>query len=448
MKYDVIIIGAGPAGYVAAIRAGQVGFKTALIEKKHVGGMCLNWGCVPTKAIIESGKFFRRLQKAEEFGISGIDQKKIVFDWEQATKRAGKIVNRLTKGIEYLLKKNGVDIIEGTAIINGKGSVSVNNRLIEGENIVIATGSYPIKVEGNVAAEDIVEIENLFSLKEIPTHLVLTGHGPTVAEMAQFFAFIGKKVTVLLSDDFIIHDCDRFLSEYLFKKLQSEKITFIKAQKIDSFEKGILKAAGGEIKCDLIINCNYRKAIVPDSKTELELTDDGFIKTDDNLQTSIAGIYAIGDVNGRSYLAHAASAQGIWVINHLKGIQNNLNLRLYPLNIYTSPEIAQIGHSQSELQEMGFEIKISEFPLTANAKALSEGNNEGLIRILSEPKYGQVLGVQIIAENATDLIAEASVYMQFEATVFDIAQTIHAHPTISEIFTEAGFDAFDKAIHK
>lgn len=448
MKYDVIIIGAGPAGYVAAIRAGQVGLKTALIEKKYIGGMCLNWGCVPTKSLIESGNFFHRLHKAEEFGIKGIDLKKIEFDWQLAVKRAEKIVSRLSKGIEYLLKKNGVELISGNAVINGAGSVSVNNRLLEGEYIIIATGSYPQKVEGNFDTSKLIEIEALLKQKDIPQNLLLTGHGPTVAEMAQFFNFIGKNVTVMMSHDFIIHDADPFISDYLQKKLLSEKIHFIKASKIDNFADGMVEAGGQQFRCDLIINCNYRKAIVPESSVQIEMTDDGFIKTDENLQSNIEGIYAIGDVNGRSYLAHTASAQGIWVINHIKGIKNVFNLKLYPLNIYTKPEIAQIGHSVNELKQMGYEVKINEFPLTANAKALSEGNNEGLIRILSEAQYGQVLGVQIIAENATDMIAEAAAYMQLEGTVYDIAQTIHAHPTISEIFMEAGFDAFDQAIHK
>ncbi|MBT3421844.1 MAG: FAD-dependent oxidoreductase, partial [Bacteroidetes bacterium] len=200
--------------------------------------------------------------------------------------------------------------------------------------------------------------------------------------------------------------------------------------------------------CDKVVNCNYRNGITPVTDIKLEINEDGFLQTDDNLQTNAARIYAIGDVNGKSYLAHAASAQGIWLINHLKGIKNTLNMKLYPLNIYTSPEIAQIGMSEAEIKEEGYEYKINEFPLTANGKSLTEGNSDGLLRLLSETKYGQVLGVQIIAEHATDMIAEASAYMQLEGTVYDIAQTIHAHPTVSEIFMEAGFDAVDQAIHK
>jgi len=448
MKYDLIIIGAGPAGYVAAIRAGQVGLKTALIEKKHIGGMCLNWGCVPTKAIIESGKFYHKLNQAEDFGVKGIDTDKLKFDWEQATNRANKIVGRLSKGIEYLLKKNAVDVIEGEAVINGKGSVTVANRNLECEHIIIATGSYPKAVPGNFNKDAIVEVENLFKTKDLPESIVLYGRGPSVAELSQFFSFIGKKVTLILNHDCLIHDADQYLSDYLYKKLKAQKIVIIHANEIKSFEKGVLTIGDNKIKCDKIINVSFRQAVVPVSKHELRLNADGFIETDDNLMTNIDGVYAIGDVNGRSYLAHTASAQGIWVVNLIKGIQNQLNLKLYPLNVYTSPEIAQIGYSEKELKEMGYQLKINEYPLTANAKALAEGSNEGFVRILSEEKYGQVLGVQIVAEHATDMIAEAGAYMQLEGTVYDIAQSIHAHPTISEIFMEAGFDAIDKAIHK
>ncbi|MFC2114619.1 dihydrolipoyl dehydrogenase [Bacteroidota bacterium] len=448
MAYDVIIIGSGPAGYVAAIRAGQVGLKAAIIEKKHIGGMCLNWGCIPTKALIESGKFYHRLSQAEKFGIDGIDQSKLKFNWVNAKKRAEGVVQKLTGGVEYLLKKNGVEIIIGEAKITSGYSVTVNNRNLDSKNIIIATGSYPGKVEGNYPEGLLVELDHLFELDSIPQKLVLTGHGPTVAEMAQFFTYIGKDVTILLSEDFIIHDADTYLSEFLHKKLIQDKINIIKGTQIEGYDKGFIHVSGQKTACDIIINCNYRNAILPPSEHKLVLNEKGFIQTDDALMTSVNGIYAIGDVNGKSYLAHAASAQGIWVINHLKGIKNTLNLKLYPLNIYTSPEIAQIGMSEAEIKQEGYEYKISEFPLSANGKALTEGNQEGQVRILSELKYGQVLGVQIIAEHATDMIAEASAYMQIEGTIYDIAQTIHAHPTVSEIFMEAGFDAVDKAIHK
>ena len=448
MEYDVIIIGSGPAGYVAAIRAGQVGLKTALIEKKHIGGMCLNWGCIPTKALIESGKFYHKLNQAKKFGIDGIDLQEVSFNWENAKKRANTIIKKLTGGVEYLLKKNGIEIIIGEAKITSNNSVSVNNRTIEAKNIIIATGSYPKPINANIPDDIQVQMDRLFELKEIPQNIVLTGYGPTVAEMAQFFKFSGKDVTILVNEEFIIHDADQYLSKYLERKLKEDKIKIIHVDEIGGYKNGQLLVGENKINCDKVVNCNYRNGITPVTDIKLEINEDGFLQTDDNLQTNAARIYAIGDVNGKSYLAHAASAQGIWLINHLKGIKNTLNMKLYPLNIYTSPEIAQIGMSEAEIKEEGYEYKINEFPLTANGKSLTEGNSDGLLRLLSETKYGQVLGVQIIAEHATDMIAEASAYMQLEGTVYDIAQTIHAHPTVSEIFMEAGFDAVDQAIHK
>jgi len=447
MKYDVIIIGAGPAGYVAAIRAGQVGLRTALIEKNQIGGMCLNWGCVPTKSIIESAKLFKKIKSAKQFGIEGFEPEKLTFNWEQAKSRTKGIIKRLNSGIAYLLKKNGIEVITGEATIHSASSVTVNNRMLETKNIIIATGSYPIPFEANIG-DKYMEVEKLFDLDELPENIVLSGHGPTVAELAQFFKLIGKEVSILLNDDFVIHDADRFLSEHLLRMLKNDKIKIIHAAKADGYHDGFLQVEQNRVKCDILINCNYRKAILPKSDIELKVNAQGFIETDENLETSQKGIYAIGDVNGKSYLAHAASAQGIWIINHLQGIMNVLNLKLYPLNVYTTPEIAQVGKSEEELKQEGIEYKINQFPLSANAKALIEGTSEGLIRILSGTKYGEVYGIQIIAEHATDMIAEATVYLQVEGTVYDIAQTIHAHPTVSEIFLEAGFDAIDKAIHK
>jgi dihydrolipoamide dehydrogenase len=448
MDYDVIIIGAGPAGYVAAIRSAQVGLKTALIEKKHIGGMCLNWGCIPTKAMIESAKVYHKMLNANKFGVEGIDKKKVNFNWNTATKRSDAIVKKLSGGIEYLLKKNGVDLIIGDALISSASSLAVNNRKLESKYIIIATGSYPQKIEADIPENLIIEIEDLWKKKELPENIVLIGTGPLSVEMLQFFHITGKKVSLITTSDDLIPGADDFIKKFIVKKLKSDKIKVFYSGKIQAYENGHLIVDKEKIKCDAIINCNWRKAIVPRSEIEIELDEQGFIKTGDFLETNEPGIYAIGDVNGRTYLAHLASAQGIWVINHIKGVRKELRLNTYPLNIYTFPEIAQVGQTEQELKEEGIDYKVSEFPLSANGKALTEGNTEGLLRMLSEKKYGQVLGVQIIADNATDMIAEASAFMQIEGTVFDVAQTIHAHPTVSEIFMEAGFDAIDKAIHK
>lgn len=448
MKYDVVIIGAGPAGYVAAIRAGQVGLKVALIEKKYIGGMCLNWGCIPTKAMIESGKMFHRIRNASEFGIEGIDLDKLSFNWEKAKKRTTKIVRKLTGGVSFLLKKNGVEVITGEAIIRDGNNVTVDNRAIECDHIIIATGSYPGEIPGSTPKEQIVELEHLFNLTELPANIVLYGKGGVAVEMAQFFHMIGKNVSLVTPDQNLLPDADKYLSDYAMKMLKDLKIPIVISDTLGACNDGMMKIGDQMLPCDTIINCSFRKAIVPESKVEIKLDQQGFIAANETFQTNIPNIYAVGDVNGKSYLAHMASAQGIFVINNIKGIKADFNFNNFPLNIYTYPEMAQIGMTEQQLIDEAVDYKLSDFPLAANGKALTEGHAEGTVRIYSDKKYGQVLGVQIIADHATDMIAEAAAYMSIEGTIYDVAQTIHAHPTISEIFMEAASEAVDKAIHK
>ncbi len=448
MDYDVLIIGAGPAGYVAAIRAGQVGLKTAIVEKKYIGGMCLNWGCIPTKAILESAKLFDKSKHLEEFGIDGIDVGKLSFNWNKTKSRSTRITKKLSAGVNYLLKKNGVELITGTAKLGSDHSVYVDDKKITASNIIIATGSKPKAMDNALANAPVAEMETLFSLDSIPENIVVTGNHVSAVEMAQFFKLIDKKVTLVANSSYFLDGLDDHLIAYITKKLVTDKIDLILNDYPEKFVNGELLIGGNKIKCDLLVNCNSRKAILLDSETPLELTERGFIKTSDQFETNLKGVYAIGDVSGKSFVAHVASAQGIYVINTIKGIKSNFNGEIYPINMYTVPEIAQIGMTEQAIKDEGINYKISEFPLSANGKAMIEGNTEGSIRMLSDKKYGQVLGVQIVAANATDMIAEASAFMSIEGTVYDVAQTIHAHPTVSEIFLEAGFDAVDKAIHK
>lgn len=451
MKYDIIIIGSGPAGYVAAIRAGQLGIKTAIIEKEEIGGMCLNWGCMPSKSLIESAKLYRKiLNDAAKFGIEGIDKKALSFNYDKAVKRASGIVKRLTKGVEFLLNKNGVDIIKGTAKITDKNSVSVDNRSLQADYILIATGTKSPKIE-NDDNDIIVDIKNLFTEREIPQNIVINGNDSVSVELSQFFAMIGKSVTLLMPEDRIMPLADEYLSNYLINIFKKEKIKLIPNVDITNFDEnyknGELHTAGEKIKCDLFINAKNRKAIIPEINFNID-TENNFIKTDDDCRTNIENIFAIGDVNGKSHFAHIASAQGLHVINLIKGVKSKLDFKKYPLNMYSVPEMAQIGLTEQELIKDNVDYKISEFPLSANGKAMTEGNTEGFVRILSENKFGEVLGVQIVAPNATDMIAEASAFMQLESTIYDVAKTVHAHPTISEVFMEAGFDGVDGAIHK
>jgi dihydrolipoamide dehydrogenase len=448
MEYDLLIIGAGPAGYVAAIRAGQVGLKTAVVEKIYVGGMCLNWGCIPTKSLLESAKVFDKIKHSADFGVDGIDTDKLIFNWEKAKTRSKGITKRLTAGVNYLLKKNGVELITGTARLVSGNTVLVDDKKINAKNIIIATGSKPLPMDKSLANAPIVEMEKLFDLDYIPENIVVTGNHVSAVEMAQFFKLIGKKTALITNSNSFMAEMDEYLTAFITKKLKTEKIDLLLNTFPERFDGGDLITESKKIKCDLLVNCNSRKAIIPQSEIPFELTDRGFIKTSDNFETSIKGVYAIGDVSGKSFVAHVASAQGIHVINSLKGVKADFSKRAYPINMYTYPEIAQIGMTEQKIKEEGMEFRISEFPLSANSKAMIEGSTEGFIRMLSDKKYGQVLGVQIVAPNATDMISEAAAFMEIEGTVYDVANIIHAHPTISEIYMEAGFDAFDKAIHK
>jgi len=446
MDFDIIIIGAGPAGYAAAIRASQLGMKTALIEKDRIGGMCINWGCIPTKSIIESARNFSKAGKISEFGVDGIDISKLTFNWKKVKARAKDISLKMSSGILNILKKNGVELITGDAFIASDKSVIIDNRNLKAKNIIIATGSSPAEITETFDEGYVVNMNRLFELEDLPEHVVIYGKGGIAVEMAQFFNLIGKSVSLITDGQKMLPAFDERLQSYIMKKLIDDGVNVITSGKIERTEENKIYVSDKSITCDRIINCSFRNAVLPNTELNLELNDWGFIKTNDNFETSEENIFAIGDVNGKSYLAHIASAQGLWVINKIKGIQFDFNVLNFPLNLYTVPEMAQIGMTEKQLEEEGIEYKISELPFSANGKALIEGSAEGFMRLLSDKKYGQVLGVQIVAVNATDMIAEASAFMQVEGTIYDVAQTIHAHPTISEIFTETGFNAMNKAI--
>ena len=449
--YDLVIIGSGPAGYVAAIRAGQMGMKTAIVEREKIGGMCLNWGCIPSKSMIESVKLYQRILKdSARFGIDGIQTGQVSFNWDNAIKRADTIVKRLTGGVEFLLKKNGVEIIKGEARIASANSVLVENRLLETKNIIIATGSTSVPLKKSIE-NLVIEPKELFKQRNIPDNIVVTGNTPVAIELAQLFRMMEKTVTLVTAADHIMPKADDYIRKYMEGRLKKDKIEIVYNTPVDTsagmWKDGILEVGGKSIKCDLIINSSSRKGNLIGSDIKIDVSD-GFYIVDQDCETSVKGIYAVGDVNGISQFAHIGSAQGLHVVNLLKGIRQKLDIHKLPMNMYSVPEAAQIGLTEQEAQNEGYDYKISEFPLSANGKAMSEGQSDGFLRLISDKKLGEVLGVQIVAPNATDMINEAAAYMQLESTVYDIAQTVHTHPTVSEIFMEAGFEAVDKAIHK
>jgi len=447
MDYDLIIIGSGPAGYVAALRAGQVGLHTLLIEKEQIGGMCLNWGCIPARALLESAKKLEAVKKAADFGIDGIDPEKLSFNWSKAVNRSDRIVARLGRGIDYLLKKNQVEVVKGQAAIDADRSLSVENRRVKAAHIIIATGSRPAPLGLSLPAERVIEIERLFKLPVLPRQPLIVGQGVHAFELAQFFRLAGGEVSLVSLDERLLPGLDPHLEAYLKTLFKKSGISIFTQSQVKGFAKGRVQLDGQSLPCDAIINASTRKGVFPQSELDLA-QENGFLKVDNNLETNIPGIYAVGDVNGLSPFAQAASAQGLAVVNAIKGIKREIDLSRIPINIYTYPEIAQIGLTEPQARDQGIDLQIGEFPLVANGKAMIEGQTEGFIRILSEKKYGQVIGVQIVAEHATDLIGEAAVLMQVESTVYDIASAIHAHPTVSEVFMEAAYDAFGQPLHR
>lgn len=448
MDYDVIIIGSGPAGYVAALRAGQLGMKTAIIEKKDIGGMCLNWGCIPTKTLLESAKFYQKIKNASDFGITGIDAKKVNFDWPMVRDRAKSISKKLTNGVEFLLKKNAIEIIKGEAKIVSPTQITVNNRTIEAKNIIIATGSYPKPLPASIDEKHVQSLFDLLDVEKLPKKLVVVGGGPVSVEIVQFFSLIGTKISFIVESEDLVPKADKYLNNYIFNKLKQDKVKIFVKPDYKVLTDKTIEINGEQFEFDMLINANRRNAVLPANTVDLALTEDGFIQTDEELRTNVENIYAVGDVNGKSYLAHVGSAQGLFAINNIQGVKGAMNYKIYPLNIYTVPEMAQIGMTEQEVEAEEINYKISEFPFTANGKALIEGNTEGLVRIISDRSFGEVLGVQIIGANATDMISEAAAFIEMEATIYDVSRTIHAHPTVSEVFLEAGFEAVDKSMLK
>ncbi len=443
--YDVIIIGAGPAGYTAALRSGQLGMRTALIEKEKLGGMCMNWGCVPAKIFLETAKLLHKIWQASNMGIDGVNPEQIRFNWQNTFLRAQKITNRLKRSIDALLRWNSVEIITGTAHIASETSVTVENRRISAPNIIIATGAYFKNIQLPILSKNIFSISQIWQNPPVEEEIVIMGGNSTAIEIAELFSLIGHKVTMLVSEDRLVTVADPYLSHYMLQQLEKRKINVILNAKVIGGDIHSLTVGKNIISCPIIINSENRIGVIPTSDILLEC-ENHFIKVNNFLQTNVPNIFAIGEVNGKQMLAHVATAQAIQTINYIKGIKEPMNYDSHPINIYSIPEIAQIGLTEPQLKQRKIEYQISEYPLSANAKALAEGDAEGFIRLLSEKKYGEILGVQIAAAHATDMISEAAVLMEMEGTVFDLARVVHAHPTVSEIFLDAGWAAVEKTL--
>jgi dihydrolipoamide dehydrogenase len=455
--YDVVILGAGPGGYVAAIKAAQKGLKTAIIEKEAIGGVCLNWGCIPTKSLLKSAKVYTQFMHAKDYGIDVANKDDIKPNWKAIIKRKDRIVRRLTGGVKMLLKKNNVDIYEGFGEIKNKYEIIVNDETIKTKNIILSTGASPIlpPIDGLKNAYDrgfVMTSKQLLDIDEIPKELVVIGGGVIGLEFATIFNSFGTKVTIIEREDKILLNVDDDVRDAILKIIKKDKINVFTEATVNKIgDKNVTyKTSTGEektIDADKVLLSVGMKANLKGYESLNLKTERNFVEINDYMQTSLDNVYAIGDMNGKMMLAHVASHQGIIAINHILGEKETMNYKQIPSAIYSFPEIAQIGYTEKEAKAAKLDFKTSTFPVQANGRALSANETDGFIKIIASKKYNEILGVHIVASNASDLISEAVMTMKLEGTADEIANAVHPHPTMSEIFNEAAWGIVDKPIH-
>jgi dihydrolipoamide dehydrogenase len=465
--YDIAIIGSGPAGYTAAIRAGQYGLKTALIEKDgFLGGTCLHVGCIPTKALLFNAEIWDHLKDAKEFGIEGVDSRKL--NWAAIQERKSKIVSKHAKGLEFLMRKNKVETIKGYGKLTGPAQSGVltvevtdggKSSLIKAKNVILSTGSEARMIPGLEPDARVLTNIEILGLKEIPKSLVIVGAGAVGVEFASIFRSFDAEVTILEMLPRLVPIEDEDISKELARVYRKRSINFHTGAKVEKVEKTksgveVTFSVGGKqekIEAEKILIAVGRKPRTDNiglEKTHIK-PDRGFIKTDSWLQTSEPGVYAIGDiVLGTPQLAHVGAMEGIVAVTKIAGKPGKpINPEHIPNATYCHPEIGSVGLTEEKAREAGYNVKIGKFPFTANSRASIVGQHEGFIKIISDADYGEILGVHIIGPQATELIAEAVIAIELEATVEDLMWTIHAHPTLAEAMLDASNSVYGMAIN-
>ena len=460
MNFDVIVLGSGPGGYVTAIRASQLGLKTAIIEKESLGGVCLNWGCIPTKALLKSAQVFEYINHAEDFGISVSNAK---ADFSKVIKRSRDVADGMSKGIAYLTKKNNVEVIYGFGKLKKEGVVSVTNDGITKEysakNIIIATGARS-RILPNLPQDgkNVIGYREAMTLKEMPKKMVVVGSGAIGVEFAYFYNTMGVDVTVVEYMPNIVPVEDLDISKQLqrsFKKSGIKVMTNSSVEKVNITSDGcevIIKTKKGEerISADIVLSA---VGITPNIENigleEVGIkTENGRLVVDEFYNTNIKGYYAIGDLLPTQALAHVASAEGIVCVEKIAGENPDpIDYGNVPGCTYCSPEISSVGMTEAKAIEAGYEVKVGKFPFTASGKASASGHKDGFVKVIFDAKYGEWLGCHMIGYNVTEMIAEAVVARKLETTGHQILKTIHPHPTMSEAVMEAVADAYGEVIH-
>jgi dihydrolipoamide dehydrogenase len=460
-RYDLVVIGAGPGGYVAAIRAAQLGLKTVVVEKDKPGGVCLNWGCIPSKAILTSAELYEAVKEGEHYGVKvhGLS-----YDYAQVIKRSREVAERLAKGVEFLLRKNHVPLIAGSGRLEGKNRVIVEasgkeTQRIEADRILIATGSGERTLPGlEIDGKQILTSREALIDNEIPESILIIGGGAVGIEFAYIYSVFGSRVTVVEMEKQLLPGTDSEITrelERVFKKKGIEVLTGTKFHGIEKFPSRIeVTLENGEDLKRRTAN----KVLVAVGRSPLSAglgleslgveLNRGYIKVDERMRTTNEAIYAIGDINGPPLLAHAASEEGIAAVEFMTGKREKAidHLRI-PACIYCQPEVAVIGLSEEQAQARGYEVKTGKFPFRALGKAIAAGHEEGFVKLVVDKEYGEILGCHIIGRGATDLIAEAGLARTLEATTAELSGTVHAHPTLAEAIMEAALNAEGRGIN-
>lgn len=461
--FDVVIIGSGPGGYVAAIRAGQLGLKTAIVEKdKRLGGTCLHRGCIPTKSFLHSAELYAHVMDAHEFGV---DVQNAKVNWANVLKAKDKVVTKGANGIDYLMKKNKVTVVKGTGRLAGKGKVEVTlteggtKQTLETKNVVIATGSVPKSLPTvKVDHKRVLNSDSVLELQTVPKSIIVLGAGAVGCEFASVFNHVGSQVTLVEYLPRMLPIEDEEASKEIEKAYKKRKIALELGAKVEAVEDTgsgvkVTMDVGGQkktLEAELLLSAVGRAPVTEGIGLETVgvKTDRGFVTVDAMMRTNVEGVYAIGDVVPSAMLAHVASAEGVVAVEHIAGKDPEaVNYDLTPSATYCYPEVASVGLTEKKAKERGYDVKTGIFPFSAITKASISGEGQGMVKIVSDKKYDEVLGIHMVGPKATELLAEACIALRLETTTHELAYTMHAHPTLSEIMKEAAEATLGHPIH-
>lgn len=455
-KYDVIVLGSGPGGYVTAIRASQLGLKTAVVEKESLGGVCLNWGCIPTKALLKSAQVFEYLNHAEDYGLkaTGVDK-----DFTAVVKRSRGVAEGMSKGVQFLMKKNKIDVINGFGKIKPGKKIDVDGKEYSADHIIIATGARSrelpnLKQDG----ETVIGYREAMTLKEQPKSMIVVGSGAIGVEFASFYNSMGTEVTIVEYMPHVVPVEDEDVSKQFERSLKKAGVKVMTGSSVERVEKtksgvkATVKTKKGEetLEADIVLSAVGIKTNIENIGLEDVgiVTDKDKIIVNDWYQTNMPGYYAIGDVTPGPALAHVASAEGITCVEKIAGMHaEKIDYSNIPGCTYASPEIASVGMTEKQAREAGYELKVGKFPFSASGKASASGAKDGFVKVIFDAKYGEWLGCHMIGAGVTDMIAEAVLGRKLETTGHEVLKTIHPHPTMSEAVMEAVADAYDEVIH-